>query len=299
MAKFCWNATRQALNRAVWAAKRTAYVGCALMVADGAAIQQAHAEPKVKLSDVKGSYTTILERQTAVSIKYSKYRAMVNLSDFGFVAPTEGTPAFILLLLAQQQYQIFLAKMRAKVVERNHTSDAIDILNAIFEDADPTLKEKSEANRLLGQIYRTLGDAGKAEAYHRRALGVLETVSIDQKLAFMQAYGDSVGEPEKLETVQEVFKEFRSMLPRRFDFTNKSSWQNARFLVPHNTDLAQKLLYCSSQVRHSDPALAKDLAAAAGWLAKNPKGSNSLTTELARKDMNEVKEIIRKNAEKK
>ncbi len=88
------------------------------------------------------------------------------------------------------------------------------------------------------------------------------------------------------------------MLPKRFDIRSKGSWEHARFLVPNNVDLAQKLLFCSTQVRHSDPALAKDLAAAAGWLAKNPKGSNSLTTELARKDMNAAKEIIRRNAEK-
>ncbi len=129
-------------------------------------------------------------------------------------------------------------------------------------------------------------------------MGVLETVSIDQKLAFMQTFGDSVGAPEKLRTVQEVFKEFTSMLPKRFDIRSKGSGEHARFLVPNNVDLAQKLLFCSTQVRHSDPALAKDLAAAAGWLAKNPKGSNSLTTELARKDMNAAKEIIRRNAEK-
>ena len=98
--KLYWDTFKQVIDYAALAVKTFTYVSCAYFIPDIVFIQQAHAERGVLLSDMQGGYTTVLEKNLGVSIGYTEYRAMVNLTDLSFVAPTEATPASILLYLA-------------------------------------------------------------------------------------------------------------------------------------------------------------------------------------------------------
>ena len=142
-----WGTLNKAIDYAALAVRTFTYVCCAYFLSDILFVHQANAERGVVLSDIRGSYTTVLERNLGVAIGYAECRALVNLLDLSFVAGTEETPASLLLNLAQQQYQIFLTKMKTNVIERNHTTNAIDTTNAMFEDADPTLGLRADGSR--------------------------------------------------------------------------------------------------------------------------------------------------------